>query len=311
MKSEHRHELQTNVLADRLGTGIEKVQPYSQVLVGGLIALAIAAIGFGIYSSVTRKNASQAWTEYYFTLNSEADAFTDVADKFPGSSAATWAQQTAGDGYLADGIDALYRNRAQADELIKKAIESYSAVVKTASQPELRTRAQLGLAQAHESLGELDKAKDYYQQVVSAAIQPALTSVASNRLAFLNTPEGKEFYAWFSTFKPVPAKPLELPGNLNTVPSTPDLQFGPAGTSQSPLDTSNLALPPAATTEAAPTESSPLSIELPNQEVPATTPDSATPTASTPEPTSTPAAEAAPGTDTAAPTSEPAPVDPK
>ena len=57
MKSEHRHELQTNELANRLGTGIEKVQPYSQVVLAGVIVLAVAAVGWGIYSSVTRKNA--------------------------------------------------------------------------------------------------------------------------------------------------------------------------------------------------------------------------------------------------------------
>ena len=129
MKSERRHDLQSNELAQTLGTGIEKVQPFAQYIVGGLVLAAVLALGWGVYSSFAQKSAAKAWTEYYFTLNSgDAEAFKLIADKHPGSAASVWALQTAGDEYLADGIDALYRDRSQGTELIKSAIKSFEDV---------------------------------------------------------------------------------------------------------------------------------------------------------------------------------------
>ena len=280
MKSERRHDLQSNELANTLGSGIEKVQPFSQYIVGGVVIAALLAVGWGVYTSFARKNAAAAWTEYYFTLNSgDAELFKAIADKHPGSAAAIWAEQTAGDEYLADGIDALYKDRGQGVELLKKAISSYEAVNSTAQQPELRTRAVLGLAQAHESLGEIDKAKALYQQVITDGLQPAITTVATNRVAFLNSQTGKEFYAWFNKLKPSPALPPRMPSDLGVPPPSPNIKF------DTPLDTSGIELPRAEPTTPTGTPVTPpqgadgKSLELPKVEPPApavTTPASPT-----------------------------------
>ena len=268
MKSERRHDLQTNELAGTLGSGIEKVQPFVQYVVGGLVIAALAAIGWGVYTSFARKNAAAAWTEYYFTLNTgDAESFKAIADKHPGSAAAVWAQQTAGDEYLADGIDALYRDRGQGTELIKNAIKSFEEVSQSAPSDDLKTRATLGLAQAHEALGEIDKAKDLYQEVISAGLQPAITTVATNRVAFLNSQAGKDFYAWFDKLKPAPAAPPKMPGDLSVPPTSPNLQFDTPA-----IDTSKLELPPVQGTTTAPVTPAPTGVDgKPIELPPATT----------------------------------------
>ena len=45
MRSERRHELQTNALADWLGTVIERVQPYQTSLLGVVLLAAMLAVG--------------------------------------------------------------------------------------------------------------------------------------------------------------------------------------------------------------------------------------------------------------------------
>ena len=267
MKSERRHDLQSNELAGTLGTGIDKVQPFVQYIVGGLVVAALVAVGWGVYTSFAKKSAAAAWTEYYFTLNTgDAESFKAIADKHPGSAAAIWAEQTAGDEYLADGIDALYRDRGQGTEMIKNAIKSFEEVSSGAASTELKARATLGLAQAHEALGEIDKAKGFYEDVIASGLQPAITAVATNRIAFLNSTAGKDFYAWFDKLKPSPAAPPKMPGDLNVPPTSPNLKFDP------PVNTSGLELPkaepsaPAGTTPA-PTGADGKAIELP----PATT----------------------------------------
>jgi hypothetical protein len=285
MKSERRHDLQSNELAHSLGTGIEKVQPFAQYIVGGVVIAALLAVGWGVYTSFAKKSAAAAWTEYYFTINTgDAESFKAIAADHPGSAAAIWAEQTAGDEYLADGIDALYKDRGQGVELLNKAISSYEVVKNKAQTTELRTRAELGLAQAYESLGQIDKAKALYQQVIAAGLQPAITTVATNRVEFLNSQAGKDFYAWFDKLKPAPAMPLKLPGDLNVPPTSPNLKF------DAPVDTKGLELPtdstpPASTTPVAPPQGADgKAIELPKTD-PATPPATETtpaPAATTP-----------------------------
>ncbi len=322
MKSERRHDLQNNELASTLGTGIDKVQPFVQYIVGGVVIAAVLAVGWGVYTSFARKSAAAAWTEYYFTLNTgDAEAFKAIAADHPGSAAAIWAEQTAGDEYLADGIDALYKDRSQGIELLKKAISSYESVSSKTQNSELRTRAELGLAQAYESLGEIEKAKDLYQQVISAGLQPAITSVATSRVAFLNSQAGKDFYSWFDKLKPAPALPPKMPGDLSNPPTSPNLKF------DAPIDTKGLELPgtpapagtspagvsPAGTAPAAPPQGADgKAIELPKVEptAPAETPaaPAATPPATPPAETPATPAEAKPAEST--PPAE-APAEPK
>lgn len=263
MKSERRHELEKNELADRLATGIESTKSFMPAVLGGLILVGIAAVVWGVYSSYSKQQASVAWTDFYFNLNAgDPDSFVDLADDYPSSAAAGWARQVAADNYLQRGIADLYRDKKSGQELLGKAIKEFEVVDRTASTPELRAKAALGLAQAHESLGDTDKAAGYYQQVAKSATQPGIIAEANQRLAFLASDSGKEFYAWFKTQDPKPDAPISLPSDMLTPPTSPDLQFGPTDTeaNSSPdetasteVDTSHLPELPAG---AAPAEAS-------------------------------------------------------
>jgi hypothetical protein len=244
MKSDRRHELQTNYLANQLGTVVESGKPYAVWVIGGVIGVALAALVFGLYSSWQQRAETQAWGEYYFSLRADdPEVFQAVVDQYPRSQAAAWAAQNLADSQLKLGLDRLYVNRELGEEHLNSAVTTYQNVLKSTNDFELRDRATIGLAQAYEGLGKLDEAARHYQQVASSNALPALSSSAAARAAWLKTPEAQEFYTWFASERRVPDAPPQLNPNLGIVPTMPDFTF-PA----------NPALPPSGTTPPPPAD---------------------------------------------------------
>ena len=58
MKTERRHELQTNTLADALGQAVDTVKPYSQMAVGAVLAVAVIVLVVKYLSFRRRKTWS-------------------------------------------------------------------------------------------------------------------------------------------------------------------------------------------------------------------------------------------------------------
>ncbi len=258
MKSERRHELEKNVLADRLGGGIQAAQPIMPLILGGLALLIVGSLGWAIYSASTKSRAAAAWTDYYFNLTADDPSkLVGVADDFPSSTAAGWARQTAGASYLQQGLQAIYRNRAEGEKLLNQAIEAFEDA-SVSTQPELKFKAIYCLAQAQEALGQLDKAAENFELVSKSAVFPALADDAKKRLDFISSDSGRNFYRWFDKLDPKPDAPIELPSNLAFPPTSPgDMQFDPIvgglapadGTPTTELDPANLPPLPGSSTQ--------------------------------------------------------------
>lgn len=270
MKSQRRHELQTNYLADHLGTAVETSKPYAMWVSLAIAAVVVVAIGYGIYASQTAKAASQAWGEYYFNIGtSDPEVLQQIAEDHPGTAASNWALQAWADNQLLVGLDQIYNDRKQAEETIQGAIEAYQGILKSTYEPELKTRAAIGLAQAYESLGKLDDASRYYQQVIGTS-QDGFAGMAAQRLAWIKSGEGKSFYDWFASVRSTPAAPPAFPSDLSKPPQTPDISF--------PQKQNPLTLP-----GAEPTPPTPQSEAAPGDAAPAATPPAtAKPEAGTP-----------------------------
>jgi len=227
MKSDRRHELQTNYLADQLGTAASTGKPYATWLVGGLIAAAVLALAYGLYSSQVANSNSQAWGDYYFNIGSgDAEVFQQVAKDHPQTSAASWSEQAWADNQLMVGLDQIYNNRSEAEKSIQAAIGAYEKILSTAYEPELQNRAAMGLGQALESIGKLDEAARHYKQVAGSGAS-AFATMAANRLAWISSGDGKAFYEWFATVRKAPAEPPAFPSDLSKPPTTPGIAFPP------------------------------------------------------------------------------------
>ncbi len=290
MKSERRHELQTNYLADHLGSAVASGKPYATYVIGGIVVALFAALAYGIYSSQVAKAGAAAWGDYYFNIGSgDAEIFQQVAQDHSGTVAAHWAKQAWADNKLLEGLDQLYTDRKAAEGTITKAIEAYEDVLSKSYEADLKNRAAMGLAQAYESIGKLDDATKYYKQV-AAGSQDGFATMANSRLAWIGSGEGKSFYEWFASVKSTPAAQPNIPSDLSKPPTTPDINFSdmPAiPASAAPTGTPPVGAPPVAPPTTPPT--------TPSVEPPAT-PASATPAPATPAPAEVPPAAPAPAT---------------
>ena len=297
MKSQRRHELQTNYLADHLGTAAEAGKPYAMWVTIAVAALVIVGVGYGIYSTQSHKANAQAWGDYYFNYGTgDAEVFRQVVEDHPRTSAANWAMQAWADNQLMIGLDQIYTNRKEAEENIQQAIDAYNDVLRSTDEEDLKNRAAIGLAQAYESIGKLDEASRYYQQVASSSPN-AFSNMANERLAWIKSGEGKTFYDWFASVRSTPAPPPALPSDLSKPPTMPDISFPQK---QNPLTL------PGASDSAAPADA-PSEQEAP-ADPPATPPadeaKSAEPNATEPNATEPPAEDAKTGDEPSSDSSE-------
>lgn len=254
MKTQRRHELQTNELADRIGHYLQQAKPYSRHIGLGLLA-AVLIVGASLYLINQQAVAhGVSWSEFLRAFHSfDPKALAEVGKIHEGTAAALWARQSAGDFDLAEGARLLYRDRKEAARLLEEAETSYLYVEKQgAKYPLLVDRARFGLAQVYESMSRVDKAREYYEKVSQTAKDSVLGTAARQRAERLNDKAVERWYAWFERQEPPPppsttpgAKATEpkVPADLDTLPDKPDLPTAPAEPAAKPAVPSETAKP--------------------------------------------------------------------
>lgn len=243
MKTERRHELQTNTLADALGHAVDSVRPYSQIAVGAVLA-ALVVVGVVKYLSVrSQESVVDAWN-LYLQASTAGGATSDeelarLIEQYPDTAAAQWSHLQLADQALSEGIGQLFQNRSEANEKLRKAEQHYQAVQQRASEALLQERATLGLARVYESQGNLEKAQQEYQRVLDKWPNGAYAITARERVKDLSQKSTKEFYDWFAVNEPKSS----LDSGLGTPGSRPSFNLDNEPTDFSPLKL-NPATPP-------------------------------------------------------------------
>jgi tetratricopeptide (TPR) repeat protein len=243
MKTERRHELQTNTLADALGQAVDSVKPYTQIAVGAVLAVAVILFVVKYLSFRSQEGVVDSWNMYLQASTQGGTEGTEelrrLIEQYPDSTAAQWSHLFLADQELNDGIEQLFQNRTEAKEKLRKAEEHYQSVQKGASDPLLAERATLGLARVYESQVQLDKAQQEYQRLLDRWPEGAFAQTARERLKDLQQKSTKEFYDWFAVNEPkapesglgtpdkrpsfdLPAEPSEPPLNLNPLNTSPE-----------------------------------------------------------------------------------------
>ena len=226
MKTERRHELQTNELAIWLTSWLEAIKPYSKVLLGALVLLAAVWFAVTYVRSRGRETESRAWTSLFQAYGTGAatdvaEQMADVAKSYPGTPAGLWALQTAADVHLAEGTQQLFRDREQAKQDLQQAQEAYDTISQQATDPMLKQRALFGAAQALECLGDFGQAEKKYRELSESVPDSAVGQLAGQRLLSLQQPATRDWYRWFAEQKPV-ARPLSDPSLFNELPKLPE-----------------------------------------------------------------------------------------
>ena len=214
MKSEHRHELQTN----DLGKFAEKAAVYidrngNRLMVG--ICVAALVLSGGIFWWRTQSsNQMAAWTDLSIAISSgKPEIFQNVWDDHKGTVPGLWAKVHEGDAWLGQGVEAVFRNLEKGSEDLKKARSAFQVVVDQQSAPkDIRERALIGLARTLESMsdGSEDEAVKAYEAFVKEFPKSEFVADAQSRIEILKSGRGQEFYAWFAKY-PRPKIAEKLP----------------------------------------------------------------------------------------------------
>jgi tetratricopeptide (TPR) repeat protein len=144
--------------------------------------------------------------------------FQATIDSHPGTQQATVAQLLLGEQLLRTGSDLLYTNKPEGTSNLGKAADAFVAVEASAKDPMLRAWALYGLGRAHESLGELDRARKDYEQLMKDYPQSSLADDAEQHLKNLEKQSTKEFYDWFAKQDPRPLAMEREPGKPGQKP---------------------------------------------------------------------------------------------
>lgn len=220
MKSDRRHELQTNELADRIGHWLEDARPFAKTAAAGLVAALVLVFAYLYLTHQSQSRQAEGWDEYFTALNAnKSEDIQDLINRRSGDTVALFARLHLADGYLAEGGEFLFTDREQAGDKLRLALENYQAVKDEAPRKSaLQQRAMLGLARTREARNEAEEARQEYKAIVDLDSKSALALAAQQRLEDLDRPSTKEFLDWFAAQDP------KVRGGLGTG-KRPDFDF--------------------------------------------------------------------------------------
>jgi hypothetical protein len=209
MKSQRRHELEHNELADWLAKNIAAVRPYQNLLLGIVVLLAIGGMIFAWWSRRTNDEMAQASDQLYIAVGTASATgnpmpLMEVASKYSGTDVAQFANVVAADLLSESGCNALFSNKSPAREQLRKAIDLYSTVIKQGPNTTIAERATFGRGRAREALGELSDAQQDYESVKKTWPEGTFAAAATSRLSDIERPATKELYDKFAKFNPKP-----------------------------------------------------------------------------------------------------------
>ena len=213
MKSEHRHDLQTNDLGKLMVQAEPFVEKYGAKILGGIGALLVLLIVLIIWNSRKSSAQSEAWTR--LAAAGSTEDFENVAEDFAGTPVANWALIHAAESHLQSGIRSSFTDRSAGDRELKDAKEQFQKLLDSSSTPpEIRERALFGMARVEETTsdGDLKTATELYQKLINEFPESVFRQLAEQRVkpvdgekvAALDEEGTKEFYKWFHEQNPKP-----------------------------------------------------------------------------------------------------------
>jgi hypothetical protein len=231
MKTERRHELEANELAIRLGKITEAIQPRARAVMAVIVAIVaiVLIIQYTGSSSTTRQ--TEGWNRYATAIAS-GDIFEldTLGDDFKKAPVGNWARLILADQHLMTGVRETFRDRAQANTELNKAITNYESVRAEARHELLKQRAHFGLGRSHEALSKLAEAERNYQAVVDGWPNSAMAVAAQSRLDDLALARTREFYDWFAQQTPQADFLRDQPGTPGARPEFDlDALLSPSG----------------------------------------------------------------------------------
>ena len=292
MKSERRHELQHNDLAEWILAGYERIVPYRNSIFGVSLLVIVLAIGLSFWHSHSVAQAGEAWGSLglpvfqpAFQIEQTIPMMQHTVQTYPGGPAAEWAQVFAGDTALMVGTNKILVDKTVGVEYLTQARKLYEQALDTLTIPGAREQAMFGRARAIESSiqkkADRDEAVAAYQELNKNFPNGMFKAIAEQRIEQLGKPDSLVFYDALAQYKPKPKakteteppkNPLQTPGPLlDNPPDEPLVPKTPVRSGGSQSGTTP-GLPAPDLTPLEPAKSAPAQKEAGKTETPKTEP---------------------------------------
>ncbi len=212
MKSERRHELQHNALLEWLLETGEKIKPYANAILLGVVVVLAGFVALKWMSSQSASREATAW-DLVFAASGQGDTaeLDQVVEEYGSTTAAQWAAVLAGDLQLSEGCRDLFTTKSTAADQLKKAEDNYGLAVNSENRA-VKQRAIYGLARTYEAKAatqqspeSIDQAKDKYEELVGMGSECPFAEAAQARLNALSQKSTLEFYDAVAAWEPRPA----------------------------------------------------------------------------------------------------------
>jgi hypothetical protein len=207
MDSQHRHQLQQNDLKQIALHAKPWLEQHGAKLIAAIAGVLVVAIGASVWFNARSETRSEAWTK--LSAAQTVDQFGKVADEFPNTLVASWSHLRMGELNLESGVSALFTDRELALKDLEAAKKDFDQVLASPVElPEnVRERAMLGLAHCLEAQcdGETGPVVEAYQALLKRFPESVYKAQIEARIKELESPDAKQFYAWFHKQTPKPA----------------------------------------------------------------------------------------------------------
>jgi hypothetical protein len=247
MKAQHRHELETNMLAKRLGVVVDRLRPYAPTVIGIVAACLIGLAALSYYSSASADRESETWNGYNQAVEGlipNLDRLKQAAEENAGTPAQLWSNAAWADGQVWMACRAYVQNRAAALDAANRARSVYESLLASSDNQQLINRAQFGLGRVYELRNEPDKAREHY-----LAVQGGFADLAKQRADKVAEQKNKGVYEWLASAQ---APRHAAPAGAGTPGQRPDFTPGELEVPSADMPSADKGIPPespAATSE--------------------------------------------------------------
>ncbi|MGA2255319.1 MAG: hypothetical protein ABSG53_11705 [Thermoguttaceae bacterium] len=234
MKSERRHELQHNDLAEWILKAYERIVPYKNALFGVGLLLVVLFIGLSLWHSHSVSQAGEAWNSLgvpvfqpVFVAEQTISLMDQSAKTYQGDPAAEWAEVFAGDTALMVGTNRILTDKKIGIEYLNDAQKRYTEALKTLTIAGAKEQAMFGKARAMESMSQnkaqVDEAVAAYKELIERFPNGMFKPVADQRIEQLQKKDALEFYRALAQYAPKPKveSPRSKLDNLGPLPENP------------------------------------------------------------------------------------------
>ena len=199
MKSEHRHELQTNELSAGLAGWIDKVKPFTGQIITGAVLLALVYAGLAVWDARSAEKEKAAWDAYALAIDTsdpEMKSLQRIAndDQYAGTKMQEWAYMGWADRQVLNAMGSYLFDRKITKDRLQGVSDIYEQFSSRAADPQIQNRARFGLARVYELQNKIDEARQQYL-TVRGNLQPQ----ASDRAKQLESKEVLAACSWLAT----------------------------------------------------------------------------------------------------------------